>query len=68
MDNKFVVGVISWLSEDNTKPIHVERLKMNAFTIVKCATVEQYKVQFNKLTKSFNMPLFNSYSILSMSK
>lgn len=51
IDNKFVVGVISWIEDESTKNNHIKRLKMNAFTLVKCATIEQYKAQFDKLSK-----------------
>ena len=47
------IGII--FSHTKATPIQIERLKLNAFSIVQCATTDQYTIQFNKIRKIKNL-------------
>jgi len=51
LHTQIVKGLVSFVADKTTESKHIERLKLNAFSIVQCATNEQYITQFNKLSK-----------------
>ena len=47
----FVKSLCAFLNNKDVKPSHVDKLKLNAFAIVQCATLDQYNIQLRKIAR-----------------
>jgi hypothetical protein len=47
----FIKGLCTLFKDNDIKESHIEKLKLNAFSIIQCATTEQYQIQFKKIIK-----------------
>jgi hypothetical protein len=49
--NKFIESIVILVNRDEVQLKHIQRLKLNAFSIVECANHSQYTAQYNRLMK-----------------
>lgn len=49
--NKFIESIIVLVNRKDLQPKHIERLKLNAYSVIECANLTQYNNQFNILMK-----------------
>jgi hypothetical protein len=49
--NKFVESIVNLVNRKDITSKHLDRLKLNAYTIVECANHTQYTLQYNKIMK-----------------
>lgn len=47
----FVRAIVRFLNDDTTTQKHIDKLKHNVFSLIPCASVEQYYIQLNRLSK-----------------
>jgi hypothetical protein len=47
----FVRGIVKFITDETTTKKHIEKLKLQTFSIIPCVSADQYYIQFNKLVK-----------------
>lgn len=49
--NKFIESIVILVNRNDVQKKHIDRLKLNAYSIVECANHTQYTAQYNQLMK-----------------